>query len=135
MEYKLWFFKFCGLWLPPAKGRSGTPVVETKSWYKKKTLVENAHNRNKESSQGREDDCARVCAAPLYCLHGYLKIPGGLRRNRLPRHANKQAIRVTPAMRLVTRHYSELKRRWYVDTTSQLHLFCFNLKKVQFILK
>ena len=27
-----------GLWLPPAKGRSGTPAVATKSWYKKKNL-------------------------------------------------------------------------------------------------
>ena len=26
------FFKFFGLWLPPAKERSGTPVVATKSW-------------------------------------------------------------------------------------------------------
>ena len=25
-----------GLWLPPAKGRSGTPAVATKSWHKKK---------------------------------------------------------------------------------------------------
>ena len=25
-----------GLWLPPTKGRSGTPAVATKSWYKNK---------------------------------------------------------------------------------------------------
>ena len=29
------FFKSFGLWLPPAKGRSGTPVVATMSCYKK----------------------------------------------------------------------------------------------------
>ena len=29
-----------GLWLPPAKGRSGTPALATKSWYKKKILNE-----------------------------------------------------------------------------------------------
>ena len=27
-----------GLWLPPAKGRSGTPAVATESWYKKKSF-------------------------------------------------------------------------------------------------
>jgi len=32
-----------GLWLPPAKGRSGTPAVATKSWYKKKKTFKFLH--------------------------------------------------------------------------------------------
>ena len=45
-------FEFFGLWLPPAKGRAGTPVVATKSGYKKKSSLFQEGSHQEESQSG-----------------------------------------------------------------------------------